>query len=180
MTLEDTIGALKDKWLETTVKLSNNSAYRYSVDVVSGWLYYTPTYALQEAIAGKDLKTIAKTRLLGLGVQAVFLRLTGLCRNYYAKKWGVTKESPLMDKIKVNFVATTPIQAVAYAGLLAGGMALSGKWDWKSTLFAWGVGTVLGAFHSIPYGYVQDATRRFFGIRPAIAEKETTTPYSPF
>ncbi len=147
--------------------------YKYLVDVFSGWLYYTPTYAVQELAAGKDLETVIKTRLIGMAAHALVMRPTGLLRDYLAAKWGVTKESSLADKVKVNLVAVTPLQAVVYAGLLAGGMAWSGNYDFKSSLYAWTVGTALGAFHAILYGFVQDLVRKFSGVKPAIDEKES-------
>ncbi|MBI5065945.1 L-alanine exporter AlaE [Candidatus Woesearchaeota archaeon] len=168
MSLEDKIKFLKEKWLETTVKFADNNFYKYSVDVVSGWVYYTPTYALQEAIVGKDLDTIVKTRALGLLAHAIAMRPMGLLRNYVANKWNVTKKSPLKDKIKVNLVAITPIQSIVYAGMISGGMVWSGKYDLKSSIYAWCVGVGLGALHAIPYGFVQDAARNIFGIKPAI------------
>ena len=136
--------------------------------MISGWTYYTPTYALQEAIAGKDLDTIVKTRTIGILAHAISIRPMGLLRNYLADKWKVTKESSLRDKIKVNLVAITPIQAVVYAGMLAGGMSWSGNYDIKSSVYAWTMGVGLGALHSIPYGFVQDKIRTMFGVKPAI------------
>lgn len=177
--LENIVEKVKDKWLETTVKLSENPAYRYLTDVISGWLYYTPTYALQELASGKDLNTVIKTRLIGMGTHAVVMRPIGVVRNYFAKKWNVTQESPLVDKVKVNLVAVTPIQAVAYGGMLIGGMAWSGNWNWGASAYAWGIGVGLGVLHSIPYGFVQDKVRKFFGVKPAIAKKETMTDYTP-
>lgn len=170
MSLENIVGGIKEKWIETAVKLSDNAAYKYAVDVLSGWLYYTPTYALQELAAGEDASTIIKTRLIGLAAHAVAMRPTGLLRNYVAEKWNVTQDSSLMDKFKVNLVAVTPIQAAVYAGMLAGGMAWSGNYNLKASLCAWGIGVGLGAFHSFPFGYVQDRVRKFFGVKPAIME----------
>ena len=178
MGLEDKLNWIKDKWLETTVKLSENPVYKYSVDVVSGWLYYTPTYAAQELISGKDPETIIKTRLIGMGAHALAMRPIGLLRNYVAKKWNVTQDSPMIDKIKVNLVAVTPVQSVVYGGMLVGGMTWSGNWDWESTAYAWAIGVGLGALHSIPYGFVQDKVRKFFGVKPAIANKEQATVYN--
>ncbi len=172
MSLEEKVEWVKDKYLETTVKLSNNSAYKYGVDVLSGWLYYTPTYAIQEAISGKDPETIVKTRLIGMATHALVMRPVGLLRNYVAKKWNVTDKSSLADKIKANFVGVSSIQAPVYAGMLIGGMAWSGNWNWEATAYAWALGVGIGALHSFPYGYVQDKVRKFFGVKPAIAEKE--------
>jgi len=178
MGLEDIIESAKEKWLETSVKLAENSVYKYGVDVLSGWLYYTPTYAAQELAAGKDIDTIIKTRLIGMVAHAVAMRPIGLLRNYVAKKWNVTQDSSLVDQMKVNLVAITPVQAVVYAGMLAGGMAWSGNYDVKSSVYAWTIGVGLGALHSIPYGFVQDRVRRFFGIKPAICANEPTTTYA--
>jgi len=178
MGLEDLIKSAKEKWLETTVKLAENPVYKYGVDVASGWLYYTPTYAVQELAAGKDIDTVIKTRLIGMVAHAAAMRPIGLLRNYVAKKWNVTQDSSLVDKMKVNLVAVTPVQAVVYAGMLAGGMAWSGNYDIKSSVYAWTIGVGLGALHSVPYGFVQDQVRRFFGIKPAIGANEPTTTYA--
>ncbi|MBU0667466.1 MAG: L-alanine exporter AlaE [Nanoarchaeota archaeon] len=175
MKLENLLETVKDKCLETSVKLSNNPIYKYCVDVTSGWAYYTPTYALQEAIAGKDLETIVKTRLLGMLVHSIVMRPVGLLRNYVAKKWSVTENSSFWDKTKVNLVSVTPIQSIAYAGMLIGGMAWSGNYDWKASGIAWGIGVGVGALHSIPYGFVQDKFRKFFKVKPAIQKDETQT-----
>ncbi len=175
MGLEKLLENAKDKWLETSVKLAESPAYQFGVDVLSGWLYYTPTYAAQELAVGKDVETVIKTRLIGLVAQAVAMRPVGLLRNYVAKKWGVTKESSLVDQMKVNLVAVTPPQAIVYGGMLAGGMAWSGNYDLESSLYAWGVGVGLGTLHSIPYGFVQDKVRKFFGVKPAIRENEISS-----
>ena len=113
MSLDTLVTDVKEKWLETTVKLSENSLYRYAVDVGSGWTYYTPVYAAQELASGKDIDTIVKTRLIGLAAHAVAMRPAGLLRNYMAKKWKVTSESPLIEKIKVN-VAGVKIVACGF------------------------------------------------------------------
>ena len=177
MGLEKLLEGVKDKWLKTSVKVVKSSIYQYGVDVLSGWLYYTPTYAAQELAVGKDVETIVKTRLIGMAVHAIAMRPVGLLRNYVAKKWDVNQDSPLIDKMKVNLVTVTPVQAVAYAGILAGGMVWSGNYDLKSSVYAWTIGVGLGALHSIPYGFVQDKVRKFFGVKPAIGAKEITTPY---
>ncbi len=70
--------------------------------------------------------------------------------------------------MKVNVVAVAPVQAVTYGAMLMGSMAWSGNYDWKATTYAWAIGVTLGIFHSIPYGFFQDKTRKFFGIKPAI------------
>jgi hypothetical protein len=177
MGLENIVEKVKDKWLETTVKLADKPMYKYSVDVLSGWLYYTPTYGLQELASGKDIDTVIKTRLLGLVVQAAVLRPVGMLRNYAAKKWNVTQDSPMKDKIKVNFLSTTPVQSVIYSGMLLGGMTWSGNWDWKASGYALLMGVGFSALHSFPYGYVQDGVRKCFGIKPAIGKKETDSKY---
>jgi hypothetical protein len=179
MSLEEKVEWMKDKYLETTVKLSNNPVYKYGVDVLSGWLYYTPTYAIQEAISGKDPETIVKTRLIGMAAHALVMRPVGLLRNYVAKKWNVTEDSSIADKIKVNLVSVTPPQSIVYGGMLMGGMAWSGNWNWEATAYAWAIGVGLGALHSMPYGYVQDKVRKFFGIKPAIVKKEQPSDIQP-
>ncbi len=150
---------------ETNLK---DSIYLYMVDVASGWAYYTPTYAAQELLCGKDIETTIKTRAIGLVAGALVARPVGLIRNYVANKMNVTKDSPTIEKIKVNFISVTPIQAIVYAGMLGGGMAWSGNYDLKSSALAWSVGIGVGALHSIPYGYFQDKFRKFFGVNPAI------------
>src|SRR3989344_9031233 len=146
----------------------------YWVDVASGWSYYTPVYAVQEAIAGKELDSIAATRAIGLAMHAVATRPIGKVRNYFANKWNITKESSFSKKLGLNLVAVTPIQAVAYAGMLLGGMVISGKYDWDSSVKAWIVGTGLGALHAFPYGSFQDGFRRLCGVQPAIKDLQIT------
>lgn len=170
MGLESIVENLKKILIKNTAKLSENPIYNYSVDVLSGWIYYTPTYALQELAAGKDVDSIIKTRLIGLAAHAIAMRPIGLLRNYFAKKWNVTQDSSLKDKVKLNFFIVTPVQTVVYAGMLIGGMAWSGNYDLKSSLYAWGVGIGLGALHSVPYGFVQDKVRKLFGVKPAITK----------
>ena len=148
------------------------------VYATSGWLYYTPTYVAQELVAGKDIDTVIKTRLIGMVAHVVAMRPIGLLRNYVAKKWNVTQNSSLVDKMKVNLVAVTPVQAVVYAGMLAGGMAWSGNYNIKSSVYAWTIVVGLGILHSIPYSFVQYRVRRFFGIKPAIGANEPTTTYA--
>jgi hypothetical protein len=155
-----------------TTSPSRGTIYRYFVDVGSGWAYYTPTSAIQELLVGRDLETVAKTRIIGLATHAVSMRPIGLLRNHVAKKLGVTDESPLRDKIKVNLIGAVPIQAVTYVGMLVGGMAWSGHYNWKASAWAWIVGVGLGIPHSIPYGWFQDRFRRVFGIQPAIRLKQ--------
>lgn len=169
MGLQDIIEGVRGKWQASTTRLAESAIYRYGIDVFSGWIYYTPTYAIQELVAGKDVDTVIKTRLIGMAAHAIAMRPVGLLRDYMAKKWNVTRQSPLSDKVKVNLVAVTPPQAVVYGGMLVGGMAWSGNYDVKASMYAWGIGIALGALHSIPYGFVQDKVRQFFGIKPAIA-----------
>ncbi len=147
---------------------ANRPFYKYCVDVASGWAYYTPMFALQEAIAGKDLETIVKTRAIGLLVHLASVSSIGMLRNHVAKKEGITESSSLWDKIKVDLKAVTPVQASVYAGMLMGGMAWSGNYDWKATGIAFALGTALGAIHSVPYGKFQDKFRKKFGVQPAI------------
>ena len=172
MVLEDLLKDVHGKWKEISVQLAGNSKYQYAVDVLSGWTYYTPVYAAQELLAGKDIETVVKTRLIGMAAHTVAMRPIGLLRNHFAQKWNVTSESSFVDKLKVNVVAVIPVQAVVYAGMLFGGMAWSGQYDWKASAYAWGMGVALGAVHSFPYGSVQDKVRTFFGIKPAIAATE--------
>lgn len=178
MTLETLISRARDDWRAATTAFATSPSYKYAVDVLSGWLYYTPTYALQELAAGKDLDTVVKTRTIGMAAHALAMRPIGMLRNYVAQRWGVTQESPLIDKMKVNLAAVTPIQSVVYGGMLAGGMAWSGNWDWESSAYAWGMGVALGVLHAVPYGFVQDGVRTLFGVRPAIASKEPVQPTS--
>src|SRR3989344_275875 len=167
----------EEKGLEDLIEHHTGIAsklYKFTVDVASGWIYYTPTYALQEVIAGEDIETIAKTRLIGLAAHALAMRPIGLLRNYVAKKWDVTQESSIVDKVKVNLVAITPIQSVVYGGMLLGGMSWSGNWDWKASAYAWAIGIGLGALHAIPYGFVQDKVRVYCGIKPAIKKVQSS------
>ena len=168
MGLEKILKKTTEKWAEATNSLSKSQMYRYSVDVLSGWLYYTPTYALQELASGKDWDTVLKTRLIGLAAHAMVMRPIGLLRNYVAERWEVTKESLLIDKIKVNLVAVTPPQAIVYGCMLAGGMAWSGNYEIRESIYAWVIGVGLGALHALAYGPVQDYVRRFFKVTPAI------------
>ncbi|GEM_PF-6533214 len=149
--------------------------YRYAVDVSSGGMYYTTAYGLQELAVGKDPETIVKTRMLGMLVHAAIMRPVGMLRNYVARRMGVTQDSSLLEKMKVNALATVPIQAIAYAGMLVGGMALSDTYDWKSSAAAWGIGMALSIPHSFFYGPIQDNYRRFYGIQPAIKRTQETT-----
>ena len=162
---------LKERWEQYCDKNKDGPFYKYCVDVASGWTYYTPLYALQEFASGKDLETIVKTRLIGLVAHSIAMRPTGLARDYVAKKLNVTKDSPLKDKIKVNVISVTPIQLVVYAGMVIGGMAWSGNYDWKSSTLAWVIGVGVGAAHSLAYGPFQDKFRNSFGIPPAINKK---------
>jgi len=166
--LKSIIKDARNKWLDANINLVTNPIYQYGVDVLSGWVYYTPTYAAQELAAGKSLDTVIKTRLIGMGVQALIFRPIGLLRNYVAKKLDVTQDSSFIEKMKVNLITIVPTQAVAYAGILFASMTWAGKYDLKESAIAWGVGVGVGALHAIPYGYVQDGIRKFFGVKPAI------------
>ncbi len=170
MALEKLLDAVKAARDNCKSKIPEG-VYNYCVDVVSGWAYYTPVYAIQEAACGKDFETIVKTRLVGLAAHAIAMRPIGLLRNYVAKKMKVTKESPFLDKLKVNILSVTPPQAVVYGGMLAAGNALSGNYDLKSSALAWGLGVGLGAIHAFPYGIVQDKIRSACGVKPAIQQR---------
>lgn len=161
MGLEDKVGLNVNNTFAT-------SLYNYVVDVASAWTYYTPAYALQEFVAGKDPETIVKTRAIGLVAHAIAMRPVGMLRNYTANKWGVTAESSQLDKMKVNLVSVVPIQAATYAGMLVGGMAWSGNYDFKSSLIAWGMGVSLGLLHAMPYGWFQDKFKKLCNVKPAI------------
>ncbi len=195
---EETLNAAPETETTAPRSLAQNKLYQSFVDVLSGWLYYTPTYAIQELASGKEFDTVAKTRLIGMAAHAIAMRPIGLLRNYVARKWGVTPESPIVDKMKVNLVAVAPIQAVVYAGMLVGGMMWSGESEnvrnavdqffqtmdpaqltgnktIMSSAYAWALGVGLSIPHSIPYGYFQDRVRGTMGIKPAIARAETAT-----
>ncbi|MBS3158283.1 hypothetical protein J4206_03270 [Candidatus Woesearchaeota archaeon] len=180
MGIEEKVYDVTDGWFDKTANFCKRNAYQYSIDVLSGWMYYTPMYAAQEAVAkyvshgcvtSEDVDTIVKTRLIGLAVHTISIGPMGIVRNHFAKKWGITKESPLVDKIKVNVTAITPIQAFVYAGMLVGGMYWSGHWDAKSSLYAWSAGVGLGIPHTFLYGPFQDKVRTLFGVKPAIGKK---------
>ncbi len=170
MALENLVSTVKAA-RDTCKSKIPEGVYNYCVDVVSGWAYYTPVYAIQEAACGKDFETIVKTRLVGLAAHAIAMRPIGLLRNYIANKMQVTKDSSFLDKLKVNVLSVTPPQAIVYGGMLAAGNALSGNYDAKSSLLAWGVGVGLGALHAFPYGVVQDKIRGACGVKPAIQQK---------
>ncbi len=165
MALEENVGLIS-----RCKENSERAFYKYCVDVGSGWIYYTLTYALQELASGKDTESVIKTRAIGLLAHAVVMRPVGMLRNYVAERWKVTDESSIADKIKVNLVTVTPPQAITYGAMLMGGMAWSGHYDWKSSAIAWGVGVALGTLHSAPYGWFQDKFRKAFGVQPAIKE----------
>lgn len=168
-----------DRWQQHCKRNAERWFYKYSVDVSSGWLYYTTTYGLQELLVQEttgegDYATIWETRKIGILVHAAAIRPIGMLRNKIAEKRGVTKESPLIERMKVNAIATLPIQAVVYAGMLIGGMARTGNWDLKSAVIAYGLGMLTAVPHSIWYGPIQDCYRRFFGVQPAIKKTEDT------
>ena len=140
----------------------------YQADVLGGWLYYTPIYGLQEIAFGKETNEMMMTRLIGLGMHAALMRPVGKLRDYLAQKRGVTKKSPFKDKLKINLLAITPIQTVAYALMLTGGMALSNKWNLESSFYNWMLGTALSAVHAFPACWVQDKIRGLYGLAPAI------------
>ncbi|MDP1695261.1 MAG: hypothetical protein Q8L34_07035 [Candidatus Woesearchaeota archaeon] len=162
----------KDRWNNHCKANAHRWFYKYSVDVSSGWLYYTTTYGLQELLAQTDHDTVYETRKIGMLVHAAVMRPIGWLRNKIAEKMHVTKESPLVDKMKVNALAIVPIQAFVYAGMLMGGMYRTGNWEWKSTATAWTIGMLTAVPHSLFYGPIQDRYRRFFGIAPAIKKTE--------
>jgi hypothetical protein len=161
-------GNLSVKLREEKADGANRPFYKYSVDVVSGWLYYTPTGIVQEMLAGKDMHAIVATRTLGLVAHATTIRPIGLVRNMVAAKLNVTKSSPFLDKVKVNLIGVTPIQSVTYSAMLLGGMAWAGVYDWEASARAWVITVGLGVLHSFPYGWFQDRVRRFFNVQPAI------------
>lgn len=163
------------RWKQYCKKHAERWSYKYAVNVSSGWLYYTTTYGLQELATGNDLETIVETRKIGMLVQTVAMPLIGLLRNKIAEKRGVTKESSLLERMKVNALAILPIQAFAYTGMLLGGMANTGNWDWKSAAAAWTVGMLTAVPHSLVYGPIQDSYRKFFGVQPAIKQTQSTT-----
>lgn len=180
MGIEEKVSDTDDGWFERATNVVRRNAYQYSADVLSGWTYYTTMYAAQELgaaylhngfVSQENVDTMIKTRLIGLAVHTVSIGPIGMVRNHFAKKWSVTKESPLVDKLKVNVVSITPIQAFVYAGMLVGGMYWSGHWDTKSSLYAWTAGVGLGIPHTFLYGPFQDKVRTLFGVKPAIGKK---------
>ncbi|HLG23457.1 MAG TPA: L-alanine exporter AlaE [Candidatus Nanoarchaeia archaeon] len=176
MSIEELVNPL-DEIPEKHYRFESNSLYGWLVNTGSGIIYYTLTYGTQELATGGDLNKVVKTRLIGGVVHSIVRGPVGLLRDYVAKKRNVTKESPLIDKIKVNLIAITPMQSVVYAGMLIGGMALSGDWDWVSSGVAYAIGIGTGAAHAVIYGNLEDKSREFFGIRPAISEKSSTVQY---
>ncbi|MBT4445997.1 L-alanine exporter AlaE [archaeon] len=162
-------------------------AKNYAVDVMSGSIYYTATYGLQEIAFGADSEELLKTRLIGLGVGAVIMRPVGLARNYVADKMNVTQESLFLDKLKVNVAAITPLQAIVYGGMLVASTA------WSEYLVmpepevvesvvdsisdfptaTWLFGTAVGGLHAFPYGWFNDKIRTYFGVKAAISSSES-------
>ena len=124
------------------------------------------------------------------------MRPVGKIRNYVAQKMQVTKESPIRDQIKVNFIGITPIQAVAYGLMIYSTGAfevdpeISNMNELQKITYraiekganffgtklpsigtvTWVAGTVLGAIHSVFAGPVQDKVRKYFGVEQAIKE----------
>ena len=177
MTIDDTkpTYSLKDRWNNHCKANADRWFYKYSVDVSSGWIYYTTMYGLQELLAQTDHDTLVETRKLGVLVHAAVMPLVGWLRNTIAEKRQVTKESSLVDKMKVNALAILPLQAVVYAGMLMGGMYRTGNWDLKSAAAAWGIGMLTAVPHSLIYGPLQDCYRKFFCVQPAIKKTQGTS-----
>jgi hypothetical protein len=146
----------------------------YATDVISGWAYYTPTYGLQEAIAGKSIDKIVRNRLLGLAAVAIAMYPIRLVADCVGKKMNISEESPFIDKWKHRFISITPIQSIVYGGILAGEMAWSNNYDLHATRNAWILGTCLSAIHSFPYGWAQKKFRQAWGF-----SKEERTDFAP-
>lgn len=165
--LEKFVENLKDNGKKKSLSL-----YLYGVDVGSGLTYYTPMYAGQELISGKDIDTVINTRLLGIIGLGIGLRPVGKLRNYFAKRWNVNKDSSFLEKLKLNAAAILPIQAGVYGSMLIGGMAISDNWEWAATGTAYGLGMSVAAFHTFPFGWFQDKFRKVMGVKPAVRGKE--------
>ena len=45
MGIEEKVYDVTDGWFDKTANFCKRNAYQYSIDVLSGWMYYTPMYA---------------------------------------------------------------------------------------------------------------------------------------
>lgn len=189
---------------DSKLKKTGKALWSYTVDMVSGNTFYTTVYGLQELAffhgsqylqdLGMDIPTegnlegLFRTRLIGLAAGLFFFKPIGMARNYVANKMQVNKDSSLINKVKVNLAAITPIQAVVYAGMLAGGATwahYSNTTGNDPDLFnsvvetlsdfpiaTWVAGTFGGAIYAFPYGQFNDWCRKKAGVKPAIADSE--------
>ena len=143
-----------------------NRATNYLVDVSAGWTFFTPVCAaIEHFAAGMEPKEILKSRAAGILAHGIAMRPTGMVRNALAKKWNVTKESPLYQKIAVNACALTPIQAVLYTGMLAYAGVPPGSNEYIAAM-----STVLPTTLALsePFGRWMDKWRTMWGKKPAI------------
>ena len=89
----------------------------YLVDLSAGLLFYNPLMAPGERYIG-DMETwgeVGGSRWKASIAQAVCMRFSGMLRNVYAEKFGLTEESPWYKKCLNDSAAILTLQIPAYS-----------------------------------------------------------------
>jgi hypothetical protein len=136
----------------------------YLVDVSAGLIFYNPIMATGEHfVAGMDSSEVLNSRLGASVAQAICMRPSGMLRNWSAKKFGLTKESPWYQKMASDVASILTLQIPAYSvALYNAGVSL------EEGLKALGVAATITTVSGRPFGKWMDYWRGIWGKKKAI------------
>lgn len=136
----------------------------YLVDTSAAWSFYTPALAASELLlAGMDSKEVLKSRLYGMGVQALVMRPYAKFRQWWANYWNTNKDSSSIKKFLVDTSATALYQIPVYSAILYESGA---SFDEASVALPFGV--AIGASLGRLYGKWLDKWKKICGRKSTL------------
>lgn len=133
---------------------------KYWIDVTASWTFYTPVMAEAEYfIAGLEPRQIFYSRTFAAAIGAITMRPYGMFRDWWKKKWQITKESSPFKKFVVDTSAMLIFQIPTYSTILYSAGASP-----KEIAVALPPAALIGIFSGRPYGTFRDAWSDFWNM----------------
>lgn len=133
---------------------------KYLIDVTASWTFYIPVMAEAEYfIIGLEPLQVFYSRTFATAIGAITMRPYGVFREWWKKKWQVTKESSPFKKFVVDTSAMLIFQIPTYSTILYSVGASP-----KEIAVALPPAALIGIFSGRPYGTFRDAWSDFWNM----------------
>lgn len=131
---------------------------KYLIDVTASWTFYIPVMAEAEYfIIGLEPLQVFYSRTFATAIGAITMRPYGVFREWWKKKWQITKESSPFKKFVVDTSAMLIFQIPTYSTIL-----YSVGESPKEIAVALPPAALIGIFSGRPYGTFRDAWSDFW------------------